>query len=152
MPFMLGQRSRDELRGVHPRLVALVKDAIALSPVDFAVVDGLRTVEEQKALFNRGASKTMNSRHLRQESTGFGHAVDLVPVLNGTPRWEWPLIYPVAATMRTLARRHSLPIRWGGVWDARLNDLAGDIDAEVRAYCERHPGPDFIDGPHYELA
>jgi peptidoglycan L-alanyl-D-glutamate endopeptidase CwlK len=46
-------------------------------------------------------------------------------------------------------------LTWGGVWDRRLNDLPADadgIEAAVKAYCARHPGPDFIDGPHYELA
>lgn len=151
MPYMLGDRSRAELNGVHPALVALVKAAIVRTPQDFTVLDGLRTVEEQRELVARGASRTMNSRHMRQASTGFGHAVDLVPVVSGKPRWEWPLIYPIAETVRACAREMHLRIRWGGVWDACLNDLAMAVNEEVFAYTVRHEGADFIDGPHYEL-
>jgi peptidoglycan L-alanyl-D-glutamate endopeptidase CwlK len=41
----------------------------------------------------------MNSRHLIR-SDGFGHAVDLVPWINGKPRWEWKPIYHIAAAVR----------------------------------------------------
>lgn len=75
--FTLGKTSLNELRGVHPDLVALVKRAIALTAQDFTVHDGLRTLAEQQQLIAAGASQTMDSRHLS------GHAVDLVPYVNG---------------------------------------------------------------------
>jgi peptidoglycan L-alanyl-D-glutamate endopeptidase CwlK len=151
MPFVLGKKSENELEGVEPRLVAVVKEAIGRSPVDFMVHDGLRTALEQKRLVASGASWTMNSKHLPQ-SDGFGHAVDLVPYINGKLRWEWVPIYSIAEAMRTVAREQGLRIVWGGVWDRCLNDLEGRLDLAVKEYCERHPGPDKIDGPHYQLA
>ena len=74
MAFALGAKSLAELAGVDPRLVAVVKRAIEISPQDFAVHDGLRTEAEQTALVRAGASQTMNSMH-RKQADGFGHAV-----------------------------------------------------------------------------
>jgi peptidoglycan L-alanyl-D-glutamate endopeptidase CwlK len=50
MSFRLSERSLRRLTGVHPRLVALVREAAALSPVEFMVTEGLRTPERQAAL------------------------------------------------------------------------------------------------------
>lgn len=75
---VLSKRSRNNLKGVKPEIVAVVFLALKLSEVDFAVIDGVRTVTEQKWYFENGRSKTMNSMHLIQDD-GFSHAVDLMP-------------------------------------------------------------------------
>ena len=154
MGFTLGAKSQSRLVGVHPRLVAVVQRAIELTEQDFTVQEGLRTIETQRDYVRRGVSKTMNSKHLKQPD-GFGHAVDLVPWINGQPRWEWPPIYRIARAMDDAAQALGVRITWGGVWDKRMDQYGGStaaIEAEVQAYCRRHPGPDFIDGPHYQLA
>jgi peptidoglycan LD-endopeptidase CwlK len=153
MAFVLGERSKAELIGVAPGLVALVELAIQITPQDFSVHDGLRTIEQQREYVARGASRTMDSKHLKQDD-GFGHAVDLVPYINGRLRWEWPLIYPICRTVRAVALQHNLVIRWGGVWDRKLNELVDDPVQEVAAYVERRRALGqgaFLDGPHYEL-
>lgn len=154
MSFSLSARSRAELKGVHLDLLAVVERAIVLTAQDFCVHDGVRTLEQQKALVRAGASKTLNSRHLIRPD-GFGHAVDLVPWIGGKPRWEWKPIYLIAVAVRRAAIEHGVSLTWGGVWDRRLADLpetATGIEAAVKTYCVRHPGPDFIDGPHFEMA
>ena len=45
MSFRLSSRSRARLVGVHPALIAVVEAAIARSPVDFMITEGLRTGE-----------------------------------------------------------------------------------------------------------
>lgn len=145
MAYVLGAQSLKRLNGVDERLVKVVKRAIELTTVDFSVHEGLRTKARQAELVRTGASKTMNSKHL------VGHAVDLVPYVGGKLRWEWPLIYPIAVAMRQASKELGVNLRWGGVWDRELDDLGVDMKAEVAAYCVRHAGPDFIDGPHYEL-
>lgn len=152
--YRLSRRSRARLDGVHPDLAAVVQRAIALTAQDFCVHDGLRSPERQKALVRAGASRTLNSRHLAQ-ADGWGHAVDLVPWFDGGPRWEWPPLYLVATAVRRAAAEAGLDLVWGGVWDRRLSDLpdtATGLATAVKAYCARHPGPDFIDGPHFEMA
>lgn len=166
MTFYLGTESKKNLQGVHPKLVAMVEKAITISPVDFCILNngGLRTTSMQKALYQRGASKlngtSQKSKHQKQ-SSGYGEAVDLVPWV-GSPRWEWPLIYPIAGVMAYLSREMGIEIRWGGVWDRQLDDYApktlsspdqyaAAMKKAVYDYTVRHPGPDFIDGPHYEM-
>ncbi len=156
MPYTLGAKSKAELAGVHPKLVALVERAIALTPQDFSVHDGLRTQAEQREYVRRGVSKTMNSMHMKQ-ADGFGHAVDLVPYINGQLRWEWKPIYHIAAAVHQAAREQGVALTWGGVWDRAFSDLPGDaagIEAALNAYVTRRRGMGksaFIDGPHFEL-
>lgn len=108
MTYVLGKRSRERLQGVHPDLVAVVERAIEVSVVDFTVLEGVRSVARQRELFNKGASKTMNSRHLT------GHAVDLSP---------WPIDWNDLGRFRTLAEAVKMasvelgvPVVWGGEW------------------------------------
>ena len=146
--FTLGTRSRAELKGVHPDLVAIVQRAIVLTIQDFSVHDGIRTLAEQQRLVSGGASQTLNSRHIT------GHAVDLVPYINGKLRWEWPPIYHIADAMRLAAQERDTPLRWGGAWD--IDFLASTEPPEdlVAAYVARRRRAGqraFIDGPHFEL-
>lgn len=151
MPFVLGARSKAELVGVHPDLVRVVEKAIQITTQDFGVHDGLRTMREQEQYIAKGASRTRNSKHLKQPD-GFGHAVDLVPYINGKLRWEWGAIWPIARAVRMASAEQKVSLVWGGVWDRRLGDLDLVLEDAVEDYCKRHPGPDFLDGPHYQLA
>ena len=110
MTFALGQRSLDRLNGVHPDLVKVVKRAIQLTPIDFTVTEGLRTVERQKQLVAAGASQTMKSRHIT------GHAVDLAALVDGEVRWDWPLYAKIAKAMKDAAAELGVALEWGGDW------------------------------------
>lgn len=121
MSFRFSARSLAKLEGVHPDLVRVVHRALELSKVDFSVVEGLRTVEQQKELVASGASRTMNSRHIT------GHAVDLAPFIAGQIRWDWPPFYDIAKAMKAAAAELNVPVIWGGDWRT------------------------FKDGPHWEL-
>lgn len=157
MTYALGAASLAELTGVHPKLVAVVKRSIALTAQDFTVHDGLRTEAEQREYVKRGVSKTMNSMH-RTQADGYGHAVDLVPFINGQLRWEWKPIYVIAAAVRQAAIEQGLALTWGAVWDRKFADLPADpkgLEQAVNAYVTRRRGlgkSAFIDGPHYEIA
>ena len=160
--FRFGNSSQDELVGVAPALVVLCYRTLELSPVDFAVHDGVRTIEEQREYVRRGVSQTMNSRHLPvhpNDDTSRpmrGHAVDLVPYLNGKLRWEWEPIYKVAAAMHKAAEELNIALVWGGVWDRAFRTLnPAQLDKEVEGYVarrKRQRKKAFIDGPHFQLA
>lgn len=156
MAYSLGGRSLAELEGVHPKLVDVVKRAIQLTEQDFSVHDGLRTVAEQREYVRRGVSKTMNSMHMKQPD-GFGHAVDLVPYINGQLRWEWRPIFVVAAAVRQVAEELDVPLIWGGVWDRDFADIGttpAEIEKAVNSYVARRRAAGktaFIDGPHWQL-
>lgn len=156
MTYSLGAKSRAELRGVHPDLVRVVERAIQITKQDFSVHDGLRTEAEQREYVRTGASQTMNSMH-RTQADGFGHAVDLVPFVNGKLRWEWGPIYVIAAAVWQAARELKVAIRWGGGWINLLDIAEGTPEAmekAVAAYgaARRKAGKKaFTDGPHFEL-
>jgi peptidoglycan L-alanyl-D-glutamate endopeptidase CwlK len=48
MAFTLSNRSLGKLEGVHPLLVAVVKTAVQNTRIDFGVIYGVRTLEEQQ--------------------------------------------------------------------------------------------------------
>lgn len=121
MAFSFGQRSLDRMKGVHPDLVRVMKAALATSPIDFMVLEGVRTLTRQRQLFAAGATKTMNSRHLT------GHAIDIAPIINGKISWDWPLYYRIAAVVKEAAKAQGVKIEWGGDWRT------------------------FKDGPHWQL-
>ena len=121
MPFKLGARSIERLQGVHPDLVRVVHRAITLTPVDFTVLEGLRSPERQKTLVASGASQTLNSRHIT------GHAVDLGAWVDNQVDWSWPLYTKIANAMKAAANELGISIVWGGDWKT------------------------FKDGPHFEL-
>lgn len=158
MTYILGKRSRSNLEKVHPVLVQLVEEAIKITTQDFTVLDGIRTVEEQKEYVRRGVSKTMRSNHL-PKSDGLGYAVDLVPYINGQPRWEWVPTCHVCFAMARVANQHKVPIRWGGNWQLiSPNRLSTYSDPEaIMEQVERYVAERkrkrlsaFIDGPHFE--
>lgn len=158
MTFALGSKSRTNLQGVHPHLVQVVERAIQVTSVDFQVFEGLRTRQRQAKLVAQGASQTMDSRHLPGRD-GLGHAVDLVPLIDfdqdgkAELRWDWSLCYKVALAVRVASIELQVPIRWGGVWDRALADLA-DPEDEVAEYVVRRKAigkKAFLDGPHFEL-
>lgn len=119
--FVLGSRSRKNLEGVHPDLVRVVERAIQITKQDFTVIEGLRTRERQAQLLKQGATRTMNSRHLT------GHAVDIVPWVNGTISWDWKFYSEIREAMMQAAGELGVEIEWGGNWET------------------------FKDGPHWQL-
>jgi len=152
MPYKLGKHSLQELEGVHPRLIAVVERSIQLTTQDYTVFDGLRFLAEQKIYVETGVSQTLDSKHLPQLD-GYGHAVDLIPYINGKLRWEIVPMYPIALSMRQAAEELGAKIRWGGCWQV-LTGTTDNPKLMVEEYIDRRrrQGRDpFVDGPHFEL-
>lgn len=145
--YRLSARSRARLQGVHPDLVRVVERAIELTPVDFQVGEGLRTLARQRQLRKAGASQTLRSRHLT------GHAVDLIALIDGKPAWDWPLYDGIAEAMRRAALALSIQLEWGAAWGHFITEYASASAAKL-AYIDvrRRAGKSpFLDGPHYQL-
>ena len=104
MSFKLSSRSLGRLDGVDEKLSNIVKRAIEYTTVDFGVIQGLRSVEEQKELVARGLSKTMKSKHLE------GRAVDLMAYLNGRGCWEINVYDEIADAMKRAAIEEDVPV------------------------------------------
>lgn len=123
MAFALSQRSLSRLDGVHPDLVRVVKRAIELTAVDFAVTDGVRSLDKQKEYLAAGASTTLRSRHLpASNKCGMSCAVDLAAWVSGEPNWAWPLYHKINEAMQTAANELGVPIEWGGNWRGKFKD------------------------------
>lgn len=144
--FKFSKRSERNLESVHPYLAMAVRKALSYGDTDFSVVEGVRSVERQRELYSKGATRTMNSLHLEQPD-GYGHAVDLYP---------WPI------DMEAVRRNSAVEIvrfgvikglvfaafkeletdglvsgklRWGGDWD---------MDGQTLDHS-------FFDAPHIEI-
>jgi peptidoglycan L-alanyl-D-glutamate endopeptidase CwlK len=120
----LPSSSLAKLWGVHLDMVRVVNRCAADwkdADTGFIVTCGLRTLEEQKILKAKGASKTLRSRHLT------GHAVDLACTIKGHVRWDWPLYDRLAKRMKAAAKAENVLIEAGADWVS------------------------FKDGPHFQL-
>ncbi len=110
MTYRFSRRSEKNLVGVNAVLVAVVRRALELTPVDFGITEGLRSKERQKQMVIAGASQTMNSRHLT------GHAVDVVAYLGANISWEWKYYEQIAAAFKQAGKELGTAIEWGGDW------------------------------------
>ena len=149
MAFKLSARSIRKLEGVEKDLVAVVMEAINLTKVDFGVTYGLRTLEEQKKLYESGRSQTMKSKHLE------GRAVDLVAYFGSDISWELNVYDDICDAMAEAARRNSVAIKWGAAWsEGDIRMYQGTSEDAMNAYVDlrrsqgRRP---FIDAPHFEM-
>lgn len=119
MSLTLNKTSDARLKGVHPDLVRVVRRCAAdwTDPdMGFLITCGVRTIEEQKLLVAKGASKTLNSRHI-PAANGFSHAIDVAATLNGAVRWDWPLYGKIAKAMKAAAKAEKVDgLEWGGDW------------------------------------
>ena len=107
MSFKLSRRSLDRLEGIDDRLQAVVKMAITMTKTDFGVVQGMRTLEQQKELVDKGASQTMKSKHLE------GKAFDIMAYINGRASWELSVYDDLADAVKEAAIQLGVPICWG---------------------------------------
>jgi peptidoglycan LD-endopeptidase CwlK len=153
--FKLSRRSLDRLEGIDDRLQAVIKMAITMTKTDFGVVQGMRTIEQQKELVDKGASQTMKSKHLE------GKAFDIMAYINGRASWELSVYDDLADAIKEAAIQLNVPICWGAAWGTPemsypmdIRKWEGTMEEAMNAYIDlrrsqgRRP---FIDGPHFEL-
>lgn len=150
MTFKLSRRSRDNLMGVSPDLVAVVERAIELTKVDFAVTEGVRTAARQRELFLKGASQIAEGgTHVS------GRAVDVVAYLGDRISWELNLYDNIADAMKQAALEKNVAVRWGAAWNVPdIRHWNGTMEEAMNYYIDtrRKQGQrPFIDGPHFEL-
>jgi peptidoglycan LD-endopeptidase CwlK len=137
MTYRFSYASKLRLYAVHPDLVRVAQRALLISPHDFAITEGIRTIERQTELKAKGFSHTLDSKHLMQ-SDGWAHAIDVVAVgdLNGDGHvdhrdlaleWDRGVYTEIAEAFQQASAELGIAIRWGGAFH------------------------DFFDGPHFEL-
>lgn len=133
MKHAIDERSHRNLEGVHPHLImwfTWAHELVEETGIRIMCIEGTRSMERQLQLYNNGASKTLNSRHIPKETPGgavLAHALDIVPVVDGKVSWAWPHFHVIAPIMKDAACQLFIPIEWGGDWKS------------------------FKDGPHWQL-
>lgn len=108
--FIFGSASEKNLQGVHPDLVQLARAALALSPVDFKITEGRRTIERQRQLVAEKKSQTMNSRHIT------GHAIDVIALPTPAGSWDMKYYKQIAEAFKQASDGLTIPVEWGGNW------------------------------------
>ena len=152
MSYQLSQKSLDKLKGVDERLVKVVKRTIELSPIDFMVLEGVRTREQCMINYGKGRTaaqcqaKGVPAKYAKPAAAKVtwlnnpfaskhvsGKAVDLVPYpvdWNDLKKFD-----AIAKAMFAAAKELNIKIRWGADWDG---------DGKPRERGES-------DSPHFEI-
>ena len=134
MEYRFGERSLSNLENVNPDLVKVMMEAIKTSPVDFTIVEGLRSKERQQYLFSQGRTrpgkKVTNADGIKNLSNhqdeadgkkdGLGSAVDLFPFFLGKVQVDHKdtikNLKLIADHIKKVAASLKIEIVWGGDW------------------------------------
>lgn len=134
MTFKFSRRSLNNLGGVHPDLVRVMTAALAVSPVDFGIIEGVRSAEKQHADFLAGKSDLdeppqpgkLRGRHLT------GRAIDFAVWKDNAFTWDETLIREVVNAAKACAKDLGIAITCGADWVHRPD--AGHIELDRNAY------------------
>ena len=114
--FVLGNRSRRNMIGLHPYMAFFIEMTIKESKQDFGILDkgGVRTDGEQRAMYAQGRTTegskvtwTLDSYHQ------YGLAGDLVAYKNGKFSWDVELYAEILRAAKVVIDKYSLPIDSG---------------------------------------
>lgn len=129
------KRTRDNLYGVHHKMVMLVGYALAISDQDFFVNEGLRTAEDQHKYYLQGTSKIDGykklGRHQDDPNTPDidGRAVDVYYTgwkntdKIDDPRWE-----PIYKAFRIASKNLGIKIVFGAEWKTLVDKPHIELD------------------------
>ncbi len=125
-------RSKNNLKGVHPDLIMVVAYALAISEQDFFVNEGVRTLQRQQELYAQGRTTAgaivtnvdgINKKSNHQvKADGYGFAVDVYYCgwsnkdSNSDPRWE-----KLFKAIKTASINLGIPVTMGAYW--KMGDL-----------------------------
>ncbi|MGL6167458.1 MAG: M15 family metallopeptidase [Fusobacteriaceae bacterium] len=123
-------RSKGNLKGIHPNLIMLVSYALAISEQDFFVSEGVRSVSRQQELYAQGRTTSgaivtnvdgvkKKSNH-QVKSDGYGYAVDMYYVgwtnKDKSDDHRWNVLYKA---FEIASKNLGIAISIGGKWKMR---------------------------------
>lgn len=142
--YKLSQRSWDNLKTCHEDLQKIFALAIQLTPVDFIITEGHRSIQRQNKLFRDGMSKVDGYKIKGKHNYDPSLAVDICAYVKGNKKLAYDIAHlsaiggAVFAATSILISENQIThnIRWGANWD-----MDGEILTDQR----------FDDMPHFEL-
>jgi len=134
-----GKRSESNLQTADESLQRVMRRALSLEVMDFSVIEGHRSVERQKELFDTGKSTLDGTVKKGKHNYSPSKAVDILPYpshVNGVNVWNDKQRFCVlSGLIHAAAAIEGVKIRWGGDWDGDGNNADSS----------------FHDLPHYEV-
>ncbi len=128
------------LQGVDERIAAVVRMLGTMTDVE--VICGVRTQEEQDAIYAAGKSKNKVSKHTPKplpDGDGLGKAVDLGVVVGvetdpdgkrhgGKVSWDIKLYLPMLELFQVCAHSIGVTARYGHTWTTNPDDKPARFD------------------------
>lgn len=134
--FRFSKKSLEQLDTVDPRLKALAIQVLSVSPIDFTIVQGRRTVAQSAQNIKNGTSflsDPSKSKHVT------GEAIDFAPYVNGKLDWDdREKFWTIAKLFKQEAEKMGIKVRLGADWNG-----SGSYKDEVQR--------GTFDGGHVEL-
>ncbi len=136
-------RSFDKLSTCHIDLQLIAKTVIEITPIDFGISEGHRSLEKQQEYFKKGLSKidgiNKKGKHNYDPSMAFDFYIYVPGKKLSYDKYHLTFIAGLliaVAKMLKLEKKITYDVRWGGNWDS---------DGEI-IYDQT-----FQDLPHLEL-
>lgn len=114
--YQYSQRSIQNMSGINMNLRRVADRAIKITKIDFGIPEtgGVRTAEQQNALFNEGLS--MCDGYDKRSNHQDGNALDFYAYVDGKASWEPEHLAQVACAFLQAANELGIKIKWGGLF------------------------------------
>ena len=118
--YSFSKRSLNNLMNVDEKLVLICNELI--KRIDFTVIEGFRTRERQKELFDKGFSKIDGVSKKSKHNYFPSRAVDIIPYKKGHNPFDGSkeseeMFYELAEEFKKVAKELNIAITWGGDWE-----------------------------------